>query len=220
MPTETVTSWMERINELIEGYSLENICNMGESGCFFKALPDKGFVDKGKQTKGGKKSKQRLTVAFFVKAAGQKVDQPIVIWKSKLPRCFKKLQNPSHPANDHYFPNTKSWMKCEVMEAVLVHFNRKLVFEDGKVNLFLNNATYHTESMIGHFWQIKIIFLPKNTTSRYNNWMLASYKISRSSIQRDWLSSARKDPGGCICNINCQGCGCTCGYSMAIRSVE
>ena len=25
LSTETVTSWMERINELIEGYSLENI---------------------------------------------------------------------------------------------------------------------------------------------------------------------------------------------------
>ena len=46
--TETVTSWMERINELIEGYYLENIWNMDESGCFFKALPDKGLVEKGK----------------------------------------------------------------------------------------------------------------------------------------------------------------------------
>ena len=93
--TETVTSWMERINELIEGYSLENIWNMDESGCFFKVLPDKELVEKGKQAKGGKKSKQRLAVAFFVNAAGETVDQPIVIWKSKLPRCFKKLKDPS-----------------------------------------------------------------------------------------------------------------------------
>ena len=56
--TETVTSWMDRINELIEGYSLENFWNMDESGCFFKALPDKGLVEKGKQAKGGKKSKK------------------------------------------------------------------------------------------------------------------------------------------------------------------
>ena len=55
--TETVSSWMERINELIEGYSLENIWNMDEPGCFFKALPDKGLVEKGKPAKGGKKSK-------------------------------------------------------------------------------------------------------------------------------------------------------------------
>ena len=52
---------------------------MDESGCFFKALPDKGLVEKGKQAKGGKKLKQQLTVAFFVNAAGEKVYQPIVI---------------------------------------------------------------------------------------------------------------------------------------------
>ena len=56
--TETVTSLMEGINELIEAYSLENIQNMDESGCFFKALPGKGLVEKGKQAKGGKKLKQ------------------------------------------------------------------------------------------------------------------------------------------------------------------
>ena len=66
---------------------------MDESGCFFKALSDKGLVEKGKQAKGGQKSKQRSTVAFFVNAAGEKVDQPIVIWKSKLPRFAKLLEN-------------------------------------------------------------------------------------------------------------------------------
>ncbi|XP_057308163.1 tigger transposable element-derived protein 6-like [Hydractinia symbiolongicarpus] len=164
--TETVTSWMERIKELVEGYSLENIWNMDESGCFFKALPAKGLVEKGKQAKGGKKSKLRLTVAFFVNAAGEKIDQPVVIWKSKVPRCFKKLKDPSRPANVHYFSNPKSWMTSQVMETVLARFNRKLLFEDRKVILFLDNATCHPESMIGQFSQIKIIFLPKNTTSR------------------------------------------------------
>ena len=74
-----------------------------ESGCFFKALLDKGLVEKGEQAKGGEKLKQRLTAAFFVNAPGEKVDQPIVIWKSKLPRCFKKLQDPSRPANSRFF---------------------------------------------------------------------------------------------------------------------
>lgn len=52
--TETVTSWMERIKELVEGYSLENIWNMDESGCFFKALPAKGLVKKENKQKVGK----------------------------------------------------------------------------------------------------------------------------------------------------------------------
>ena len=34
MSAETVTSWMEGIYELIEGYSLEIIWNIDESGCF------------------------------------------------------------------------------------------------------------------------------------------------------------------------------------------
>ncbi|XP_057299446.1 tigger transposable element-derived protein 6-like [Hydractinia symbiolongicarpus] len=104
---------------------------MDESGCFFKALPDKGLVSKGKQAKGGKKSKQRLTVAFFVNAAGE-----------------------------------RSWMTSDVMGTVLTRFNRKVVLEDRKVILFLDNAPCHPESIIGQFSQIKIVFLLKNTTSR------------------------------------------------------
>ena len=52
------------------------------------------------------------------------------------------------------------------MEAVLARFNRKLVFENRKVILFLDNSTCHPESMIGQFLQIKINFLPQNTNSR------------------------------------------------------
>ena len=89
VPEETVSSWIERLQEFTEAYSSENIWNMDESGCFFKALPDAGLGQEGKKAKGGKKSKQRFAVAFFVSAAGQKIDEPIVIWKSKLPRCFR-----------------------------------------------------------------------------------------------------------------------------------
>ena len=108
MPEETVSSWIERLQELTEGYSSENIWNMDESGCFFKALPNAGLVQKGKKAKGGKKSKQRFTIAFFVSAAGQKIDEPIVIWKSKLSRCFNGLRDPSRPGNVRYFSNSKS----------------------------------------------------------------------------------------------------------------
>ena len=97
---------------------------MDEPGCFFKALPDKGLVEKETPAKGDKKSKQRLIVTFFVNAAAERVDQLTAIWKSKLPRCFKKLKDPSRPVNVHYFSNPKSWMTSEVMEAVLARFNR------------------------------------------------------------------------------------------------
>ena len=74
LSTEKVTSWMERINKLIEDCSLENIWNMDESGCFFKALPDKGLVEKGKQAKDGKKTGTTINCRFFANVAAENVD--------------------------------------------------------------------------------------------------------------------------------------------------
>lgn len=79
---ETVESWKERLSELLQGYEAKNIWNLDETGCFWKALPEKGFGQKKKECKGGNKTKERLTIAFITNAAGSK-EMPIVIWKSK-----------------------------------------------------------------------------------------------------------------------------------------
>ena len=79
---------------------------------------------------------------------------------------FRGFRDPSRTANVYYFSNRKSWMTSDVMIAVLKQFKKKLLFEQRKIIFFLDNATYHPESMVDFFLQIKIIFLPKNTTSR------------------------------------------------------
>ena len=61
---------------------------MDKSGWSFKVITDKGLVEKGKQLNGGKKSKQRFTIAFFVNAAGKKVEEAVVTWKKAMPICF------------------------------------------------------------------------------------------------------------------------------------
>ena len=83
----TVASLMEPLRQFKE-YHLQDIWNMDESGCFFKALLSKGLAQKGRKCKGGMKSNQRMTVAFFVSADGSKMDRPIVIWKSKKQTLF------------------------------------------------------------------------------------------------------------------------------------
>ena len=124
---------MERIRELCKGYDQKDIWNMDESGCFFKALPSKGLTRKGKKTKKGKKSKQRITVAFFVSADGAKVGKPIVIWRSKKPRCFKLASAPATLAEVSYFDNPKSWIQVYIMENVLDTLNCQMVGEGTKV---------------------------------------------------------------------------------------
>ena len=62
-----------------------------------------GWLEKWKATytikekrivgEGGDGAEETVSTAFFVSAAGQKIDKPIVIWKSKLPRCFKEIRD-------------------------------------------------------------------------------------------------------------------------------
>ena len=49
----TVDSWKKRMPEILNGYELDNIYNLDETGCFWRSLPDKGFREKGKECKGG-----------------------------------------------------------------------------------------------------------------------------------------------------------------------
>ena len=44
---ETVDSWKELLPELVRGYSAENIWNLDEIECFWRALPEHGFGKKG-----------------------------------------------------------------------------------------------------------------------------------------------------------------------------
>ena len=139
---------------------------MDESGCFLQTLPTKGLAMKGKKAKGGKKLKLRITVAFFVSADGGKVGKPIVIWRSKKPRVFRLPRASDIQDEVDYFADLKSWMQVEIMEKSLEMLNRQMVLENRNVILFLDNATVHPPSLIGKYSNIKVVFLPKNTTSR------------------------------------------------------
>jgi len=82
---ETVSSWKEQLPEIVGGY---DVSNFDEIGCFWRALLEKGFGEKGKECKGGKMAKQRVTITFIVNATGESEAKPIVIWKSENPRWF------------------------------------------------------------------------------------------------------------------------------------
>ena len=160
---ETIDSWKERLPEIVEGYDIEDIWNMDETGIFWKALPDSGFGRKGSQCKGGKKSKQRVTVAFFASAAGKK-EKPIFIWRYENPRCLRRFDKSLLPVS--YFSQSKAWMTGEIMEAVLVKLNRRLSSTNRSIILLMDNAGCHPEALAGKFSNIKVVFLPPNTTSR------------------------------------------------------
>ena len=90
---------------------------MDETGCFFKALPKRVLAEKI-QARDGKKSKTRLTIVFSISAAGEKVIESIVIWRSAKPRYFKNLINPKRSytcitiqVRNHRW-QAKLWIPC------------------------------------------------------------------------------------------------------------
>ena len=119
----TISSWKERLPKLLQGYKAEDIFNLDETGCFWRALPESGFGERGKKHSGGKKSKKRITIAFLVSATGVK-ETPIVIWNSKSPRCFRGFDVRSLPVK--YYSQSKSWMTGEILVDYLTSFNQKM----------------------------------------------------------------------------------------------
>ena len=100
-------------------------------------------------------------MAFFVSSSGFKVFKPVVIRKNKVPRCFRKLPNPSKPYGMPYFHSKEAWMTTEIMIQVLTALDRKLDFKNRKVLLFLDNAPSQPETFQGNLKNIKFVFLPK-----------------------------------------------------------
>ncbi len=159
---ETVDSWKERLPELVHGYSAENIWNLDETGCFWRALPEYGFGKKGSQCKGGKKAKQRFTICFIANAAGGK-EVACVIWKSKKPRCFKGID--VSKLSVQYFSQPNAWMTGEILDELLSQVNRRLSSSSRYIVLLMDNAGCHPHELKEKYSNIKIIFLPPNTTS-------------------------------------------------------
>ena len=57
-------------------------------------------------------------------------------------------------------------MQIDIIEKVLEKLNYIMKLKNRNVLLFLDNAPVHPENLMGKYSNIKIVFLPKNTTSR------------------------------------------------------
>ena len=129
---------MEKVRKLAAEYGEENTLNMDETGLFWKLSPDRTLATQSGS--GGKKSKDRVTLAFTCSAAGERL-QPWLIGKSKNPRCFKKSNQSLFRLQYRY--NKTKWMTGLIMEEYLRWLDNKMRGEGRKVLLLLDNFSGH-----------------------------------------------------------------------------
>jgi hypothetical protein len=108
---ESTDARLESLLSLLEGYEPHDVYNADETGLFFSLLPDRTLAYKGESCRGGKHSKDRLTVLLCVNSDGSDKQVPIVIGKSPKPRCFKNVKK----LPTKYHPNGKAWMTTDFL---------------------------------------------------------------------------------------------------------
>ena len=115
------------------------------------------FIKSNKYS-GGKHSKIRITGLAAANAVGNKLPM-FVIGKSKNPRCFKNVR--SLPCR--YWSQRKSWMDSALFEEWVRELDGKFLRENRKIALIIDNCPAHPT--IGNLSNVRLIFLPPNTTS-------------------------------------------------------
>ncbi|XP_066950700.1 tigger transposable element-derived protein 1-like [Macrobrachium rosenbergii] len=153
-----------------EGYLPEQIFNVDETGLYWKRMPQRSYIHKeATMMPGFKAYKDRLTLLLGGNVAGYKL-KPLMIYHSKNPRALKRIDKHTLPV--HYRHNKKAWMaamlfedwfvRCFIPEVKDYCRENKIPF---KILLILDNAPDHPQNIGDINENVKVVFLPPNTTS-------------------------------------------------------
>lgn len=145
------------LQQKLSVYPPEMRYNFDETSLFIGLQPTQTLATAA--VKGGKGSKDRVTVGLCSNASGTDKRRPLVIGKSKNPRCFKNF-DPSLYTD--YASNRKAWMTSVEFHAWLKKFDRWAKTKRHKVALVIDNATSHKTVDLEY---VTLFFLPPNMTT-------------------------------------------------------
>lgn len=128
---------MADLRNLCKQYPDQDIFNMDETGLFWKLTPERTLATEAGS--GGKKSKDRVTLALTTNADGSEKLEPWVIGKSKNPRCFKNIN--LRLIRIQYRYNKSKWITGLIMEEYLRWLDNKM--RGRKILLLLDNFSGH-----------------------------------------------------------------------------
>ncbi len=152
----------EALQQTLSRFMPDDIYNMDETGLFFRLGPNRTLATGA--VKGTKKKKDRLTVALCCNATGTDKLTPLVIGKSKRPRCFGKKGTFNPEIYVQYLNNTKAWMTSPIYQQWLRDLDRRMRRANRHICLLVDNAPSHIHEGL-ELTNVTAVFLPPNTTA-------------------------------------------------------
>uniref|UniRef100_K7F9R4 HTH CENPB-type domain-containing protein n=1 Tax=Pelodiscus sinensis TaxID=13735 RepID=K7F9R4_PELSI len=162
------SSFPKILEDIIDdgGYLPEQIFNVDETDLFWKKMPERTYISKEeKSAPGHKASKDKLTLLLGGNVSGDLKLKPLLVHRSLNPRALESL-----PVI--WRANSKAWVTLAMFEEWFSnHFvpaveryclGKNIPF---KILLLLDNAPGHPNTLDDMHPNVKVVFLPPNTTS-------------------------------------------------------
>lgn len=175
---------MKAIRTIAGEYDEKDIYNMDETGLFWRLSPSNDLSSA--PGPGVKKNKARITVVLCANAAGTDRFKPWFIGHAKTPRAPRNVNMETMGGVWRF--NKRAWMTTIIMGEWLQKFYEH-IGTSRTVLLSLDNFSAHTAAVqaLPPPSNIRICFLPANSTSRYqplDQGIIANFKVH---YRRHWL---------------------------------
>jgi hypothetical protein len=182
---ETSEDEMKGLRTIAGEYPDEDIYNMDEAALYWRMTLSHGLSTQPRP--GLKKDKARLSLNFATNATGSDRLPVWCIGKSKTPRALRNISVAT--MGGYWRWNKKAWMNTTIMSEWLQAFYNH-IGTTRKVLLTMDNFSAHITAV--EFTpppsNIRICWLPKNSTSRFQPLDQGIIQSFKSHYRRQWLS--------------------------------
>ena len=160
-PILELPTYREQIKSITSQYQLSDIFNADETGLFWKLEPSR-VLSTG-PVAGRKKSKERITIMLTCNANGTEKLKPLLIHKYQNPRAIINVNKDTLKVK--YYWNIKAWMQTTIFNDYLKDLNNEMKKQNRNILLLLDNAPTHSISESTNLTNVRVYFLPPNTTA-------------------------------------------------------